>query len=187
MTTTTVTLDTFLADLRARHGQRLPKDTPYEAMMYRAENPPTHASLQALAGYIEAERPDSATVPPIPDDDATLQALGKVFAQMRWPDAQPLASAASRLPQWDTLHVTTLLHAIIPDYPILGPHEVQGLAKLGIRAEYIAEPTGAVAAYATYMQHVKHLREAARFDQVPESHHYLTRIVQAALEDLADA
>lgn len=175
-------LAAFLADLRVRHAERVGFDHAYERMMYQTESPPTPRSLSHITAYLHNER-DDGLVAGVPSD-AACRALGPLLQGMRWPDPSPLSRAADLLPGWDTLHVSTLLHSIIPDYPIWGAPESRALAGLGLEAPYVEGPGEASEAYGAYMRRIKDLREAARSDQVPESHHYLTRIVQAALEEL---
>lgn len=175
----------FLEGLRRRHADQLPQDRVYETMMYRARNPPTVESLSALQDYLDQVRTDAQINEALMDDADAQQAIGELLAGMVWPDPAPLETAAKMLPDWNTVAITTLLHTQIPDYPIFGPGEAQGLKRLGYHVEYEDDPRYARETYGAALDALKDLRERARFDQVPESHHFLTRIVQASLVAIA--
>lgn len=176
----------FLEGLREDHAEQLPRDHIYETMMYRASNPPTSESLTALRQYVQTVRTDGRLDEAVMDDPNAQQELGRLLAGMVWPDPAPLESAARLLPGWNTVAVTTLLHTQIPDYPIFGSAEARGLKRLGYAVEYKDGPHHAREAYGAFLDALKDLRERARYDQVPESHHFLTRIVQASLVTLAN-
>jgi hypothetical protein len=175
-------LAAFLDALIPRHRARLDHDAAYEAMMYAAHNPPSRDTLAPLITYLDAARPD-ARLPRTPLDRDVFHKLAELFAHMVWPDPAPLEAAGRLLSGWNTVALTTLLHSQIPDYPIFGPAEAEGLTRLGYAVRYVDEPTRAEDAYGAMIRAVKEIRENARYDQVPESHHFLTRIVQTALEE----
>lgn len=181
--TTSQTL-VFLEALRAHHETQLPKDRAYEQMMYAARNPPTRDTLAPLHSYLKEQRPDAKTGSDTPDD-GTLTRLADILAGMVWPDPAPVTTVALLLDGWNTVAVTTLLHTQIPDYPIFGPQEAAGMRRLGYTVEYVDDPQQAERAYGDAIEALKDLRERARYDQVPESHHFLTRIVQTALAELS--
>ncbi len=149
--------------------------------MYRARNPPTVDSLTALQVYLDEVRMDAQIDEALMDDPDAQQTIGELLAGMVWPDPAPLEIAARILPDWNTVAITTLLHTQIPDYPIFGPDEAEGLKRLGYDVEYEDDSNHARDAYGRALDALKDLRERARYDQVPESHHFLTRIVQASL------
>jgi hypothetical protein len=173
----------FLDTLRRRHDAQLPKDRDYEAMMYAAHNPPTNKSLAPLVAYLDEHRDDAKTTNNL--DPKALVLLGDKMAGIVWPDPAPVRILGTLLHGWNTVAVTTLLHTHIPDYPIFGPDEAQGLRRLGYDVEYTDDPQQAETAYGNMIDALKDLREKARYDQVPESHHFLTRIVQAGLVEYA--
>ncbi len=154
-------------------------------MMYAAGNPPTPESLEPLIGHLQESRRDATTGNGIPTQRTALARLGDLLSGMVWPDPAPIVSAGQVLAQWNTVAVSTLLHTQIPDYPIFGADEARGLARLGYDVEYEDDPQRALEPYGRAIEAVKDLRERARWDQVPESHHFLTRIMQTALAELA--
>lgn len=181
----TSTATAFLDTLRTRHTARLPKDRVYERMMYAARNPPSRDTFAPLLEFLADEREDVGPDTRAPRDPQSYDGLGDLLAGMVWPDPAPLVPVARLLEGWNTVAVTTLLHTQIPDYPIFGPVEARGLRRLGYDVEYVDDPLQAETAYGAAIEAVKNLREQARWDQVPESHHFLTRIVQASLAELA--
>lgn len=173
-------LGPFLERLRDRYTARRVEEPEYDAILYRTTFLPEPDVLGLIHTFL-ARRRGAEDRPTIPEALDTRERLAAILEPMHWPDPTPLAGLAEVLPDWDSLHLTTLMHAEIPDYPIWGPEECRGARLLGFDVDYDPAPAGAVDAYRRYMDAVKRIRDAASFEVVPECHHYLTRIVQSAL------
>ncbi|MBW3582866.1 MAG: hypothetical protein KY455_07185 [Euryarchaeota archaeon] len=175
----------FLDSMRERYLHQHVAEPEYDAVVYRARFLPDPEVLHLIVQMCGRRRSITSSEPPVPESLDARKEIAAILTPMRWPDTTPVARLGALLPGWDTLHVTTLMHAVIPDYPIWGPEESDALDALGLLCPYQDDPNHAEEPYRILNDAVKHLREAARYHQVPESHHYLTRVVQAALLDLA--
>ncbi|HVL86662.1 MAG TPA: hypothetical protein VM681_01445 [Candidatus Thermoplasmatota archaeon] len=153
------------------------EETAYHLGIYLAHRPPDGSEV-ARALAFRAPGPAPAVASDLVRD---FQAA---LADLHYPDAKPLLRLARH--GLDARQAASLAHFELPSYPLYEPLAVKGLLLLGRVAPMpgrLDEP--GLRGYRTFMQQLDELKEAVPFTCVPEAPYYLSRVVEAALTELA--
>lgn len=153
-------------------------EKPYNELIYGIERPLARQNIADVVQWL-----DGGKLPTLGPREVAR--INDVMQAVRWPDVRPLA----RLKGIDGLtlpRAAAVMHFHNPSFPTFQDGAVQGLALVGRRVRRPLalglEPTRA---YRRYLEVLGELKEAIPYTCVPESHYFLSWVLEASLAQLA--
>lgn len=144
----------------------------YDEILYAMRRPLTHGVYQQVLAYV-GHHADAGDGDPFAEADRVLRAC-------RYPDPEPLAGL--RELGCDLRLATALLHFYNPAFPIYDVPSLAAARRLGREVPFEVQLSGeGLAAYRQFVLLVHDYKERIGHFFVPETHYYLTRVIEGAL------